>query len=135
MRTLCLALLAAPALAAQPAPHSHPLDPLSAAEIRVAVEVLRAAGKVTDESALVTLELREPHKDALAAPPREAFAVVYERAARSTYEAVVDLRARRLVRWEVVAGVQPPFLASDYLVLPGRRRCARAASATSARWR
>jgi primary-amine oxidase len=114
-RTLCLALLAAPALAAQPAP--HPLDPLSAAEIRVAVEVLRGAGKVTEESALVTLELREPHKDALAAPAREAFAVVYERAARATYEAVVDLKARRLVRWEVVVGVQPPFLASDYLVL------------------
>jgi primary-amine oxidase len=122
-RTLCLALFAASAsaLAAQAATPAHPLDPLSTAEIRAAVEVLRMSGKVTDESALVTLELREPDKDALAAeggsPPREAFAVVYERAARATYEAVVNLPARRVVSWRLAAGVQPPFLASDYVLL------------------
>ena len=121
--TIFLALLAGrtTALAAQLATPVHPLDPLSAAEIRTAVEVLRASGKVTDESAVVTLELREPDKNALAAtggsPPREAFAVVYERAARSTYEAVVELAARRVVRWQRMAGVQPPFLASDYVLL------------------
>lgn len=118
-RTLCAALLTAlaSALAAQPAAPAHPLDPLTADEIRAAVEVLRVSGKVTDESALVTLELREPHKGAPATASREAFAVVYERAARATYEAVVDLPARRVVSWRLVAGLQPPFLASDYVLL------------------
>ncbi|HEX5725711.1 MAG TPA: primary-amine oxidase [Longimicrobiaceae bacterium] len=111
-----LLLLSAPPLAAQAAPAPHPLDPLTANELRTAVEVLRAAGRVTDESAIATLELREPAKDAPPGP-REAFAVVYERAARTTHEAVVDLAARRVREWRAVPGVQPPFLASDYLLL------------------
>ncbi len=114
-------LLHASALVGQEAAPAHPLDPLSADELRAVIALLREAGKLGPESSLVSLELREPAKEMLAEsggqPPREARAVVYERAARSTYEGVIDLGTRRVSAWRSIYGVQPSFLASDYLRL------------------
>src|SRR5262249_62065567 len=47
-------------------------------------------------------------------PPRQAFVVVYERAANATFEAVVDLETRRVVQWKAVPDVQPPILGEEY---------------------
>ena len=44
---------------------SHPLEPLSAAEIQQAVSLLRQLGKVTPSTRFVSVRLKEPRKDAV----------------------------------------------------------------------
>ncbi|MCS6912948.1 MAG: primary-amine oxidase [Myxococcales bacterium] len=114
-----LLLLALP-LAAQATPTAHPLDPLSADEMRLAVEILRASGQLPDPAGFPVLALQEPPKEEVyrfrPGQPfrREALAVVLDRKASRTYEAVVDLRARRLLRWRHVPEVQPLLLFEEY---------------------
>ena len=111
MRLLLPAALAAFALGCciDQAP-AHPLDPLSADEIETAVAVLRDAGDVDADTRLALIGLDEPEKRAvLAWQPgrpftRKAFAVA--RRERTVYEAVVDLAARKVERWEAIPGVQ-----------------------------
>ncbi len=89
---------------------AHPLDPLSAEEIDTAVAALRDAGDVDAETRFALIALDEPDKRAvLAWQPgqpftRKAFAVA--RRDRKVYEALVDLAARKVERWEAVPGVQ-----------------------------
>jgi len=99
---------------------SHPLDPLSKEEIDTAVEALRASHRTSEASRFVIVALHEPPKPAVLAaaagrePPRQAFVIVYERAANATFEAVVDLETRRVLQWRAVPGVQPPILGEEY---------------------
>jgi Cu2+-containing amine oxidase len=125
-RLLCraaLALACAAGAAAQGAGTSHPLDPLTRDEINAAAQVLKDAGKVTDKSRFSTVVLSEPPKaEVLAFRPggearREAFAVVYEREANKTFEAVVDVKGKRLVSWKEIPGAQPPMLIEDVLIM------------------
>jgi primary-amine oxidase len=115
---VCLLLLCLPASAAERKPR-HPLDPLTKDEITTTVRVLLAAGRVTDESRFPILALNEPPKDEVlkfkAGKPfrREAFAVVFERAANKTFEAVVDLHNKQLLSWKYIPDVQPPLMPED----------------------
>lgn len=117
-----LLLGAAAPLAAQA---RHPLDPLTAEEITAAAGVLRAAPQFPRGAAFSTLVLREPDKEAVlgfrpdAPPARRAFAVVLDRRGNRTFEADVDLAARRLVSWRTVEGVQPLVMETEYEELPG----------------
>src|SRR5437868_1123716 len=117
-----LALLA-PALAKAADYPTHPLDSLSREEIAATVEVLKNSGKTDEASRYATIMLREPPKaEVLAFKPgsafrREAFAVVFERAANKTFEAVVDLNKKSLLSWKEVTGVQPEFLIEDFLLV------------------
>jgi len=113
MRTIILCLAAAAIAAA------HPLDPLTKEELDAAVEVLRAEHHFTSATRLPLLGLQEPPKQDILAgrvPPRRAFAVVYERATRQTFEAVIDLTTRRLVSWQEIKGVQPPLMQEDFVI-------------------
>jgi primary-amine oxidase len=102
---------------------THPLDPLNNNEIVETVEVLRAAGKTTENSRYSLITLREPPKEEVLAfragnPfPRKSFAVVYERAKNQTFEAVVDLTKASLESWKHIPGVQPSFLEEDAEIL------------------
>ncbi len=101
---------------------THPLDPLSKEEITATVEVLKANSKVNQESRFSTIVLKEPPKTEVLnykagnAFRREAFAVIYERAANKTFEATVDLNKKSLISWKEIAGVQPTFLIEDFLL-------------------
>jgi primary-amine oxidase len=98
---------------------THPLDPISIKEIHETVEVLRTAGKTTDSSRFSLIELREPPKETVrtfhpgAHFNRQAFAVVYNRAANQTFEAIVDLTRSTLVSWKQLPDVQPSYLLDD----------------------
>ena len=95
----------------------HPLDPLSREEIGIAVGVLRAANHFGASTKLPLLKVEEPAKAEILAgrvPSRRAFAVVYERGSRQTFEAVIDVGARRLVSWREIKGVQPPLMLEDF---------------------
>ena len=102
----------------------HPLDPLTAEEIESAAATLVASGRVPQGALFSTIILHEPSKDDVRrfAPGmpmrREAFAVVYDWATNSTYEAVVSLADRSVVSWSEVPGVQPPLLPTERAIVP-----------------
>jgi primary-amine oxidase len=115
---LLLPLLAAPA---QPA---HPLDPLSAEEIAATTRIIRASPGFSPGSLFSTIVLHEPSKEEVrgyapgASFRREAFAIVMDRPQDRTFEAIVDLRAERLLSWKEIKGVEPQVFVSEYDTVP-----------------
>jgi primary-amine oxidase len=102
-----------------PVPATHPLDPLSADEIAEAVRILRAERRLAEGRRLMVLTLAEPPRSALPSgpgdgpPPREAFAVVLDNRARTTYEGVVRLDDKRVASWTEVPGAQPAIVPDE----------------------
>lgn len=127
--SLCMALSFCSPVAARAATlggreePTHPLDPLSIKEIHETVEVLRAAGKTNDTSRYSLITLHEPPKGVVRAFhrsarfDRQAFAVVFDRVANQTFEAVVDLNHLSLLSWKQVPGTQPAYLLDDSTLL------------------
>ncbi|MGH7544082.1 MAG: primary-amine oxidase [Gemmatimonadota bacterium] len=110
-------LASASPLSAQTSPPGHPLDPLSADEITITTETLRASGRLEDGARFHLIDLHEPPKaDVLAWKPgdafgREAFAVI--RQSSRTFEAVVDLSSREMKSWREVEDAQPNLLEAE----------------------
>jgi primary-amine oxidase len=101
--------------------HVHPLDPLTEAELRAAVRILRAGADLGDRIRCIDVSLHEPEKADLArhaggeALPRQAYVVVLDNADGATYEAVVSLSAGRVESIDRVAGVQPAITLDEYV--------------------
>jgi primary-amine oxidase len=99
---------------------AHPLDPLDGRELRRAVEILRGAGKLSDQARVVEVSLQEPPKDEVlgfrpgAAFGRAAFVVALEPREHTTYEGVVDLRAGTVRSWAPVPGAHAPITLDEY---------------------
>ncbi len=120
----CLAFATVPPLHAEdrvpaPAKASHPMDGLTAEEIRAAVEVLRSAGSFNANAKLVSLSLDEPAKADVRAwtqgKPfeRHAFAVVIFDGVLG--EAHIDLAARKVVSWTKIQNRQPALTLDEFL--------------------
>ena len=99
---------------AAPAVTRHPLDPLDPSELTAAVAAVRAEGGLSDRIRVISVETREPAKEAVRAfeaggpaPAREAFCVLLDNADGSCHEAVVSLDEGRLASIRHVPGVQP----------------------------
>ena len=95
---------------------AHPLSPLTAGEIRAAVKIIRASGRVPATARFALIALDEPPKDSILrklSVPRRAFAVIYDRAADRTAEAIADLTAGTLASWKDIPGAQPPVGSAD----------------------
>lgn len=133
---LTLLLLARNAGAQTASPHAaapHPLDPLTGSEIATAVRLVRAhpelvslggggsggaagAGAAASELLFPTVTLNEPPKAEVmaftrgAATRREALVAVFDRTSNRTFEAIVDLRARRVLSFKQLPGVQPSIM-------------------------
>jgi primary-amine oxidase len=96
-----------------PSAARHPLEPLSATEVAQAIDSLKRAGKVTPTTRFVSVSLKEPAKASVhgfngsSALHREAFAVLFDNATNSCFEAVVSLLEGTVVSWKDVPGVQP----------------------------
>jgi primary-amine oxidase len=111
-----IALLATLQAAPAPARARHPLDPLSADEITLAVQLARTDARVA-AAAFPRVALLEPAKvDVLAwqpgrALPRHAF--VQAMTPRQVFDVTVDLGARRLVSVEERPGVEPAITYSE----------------------
>jgi primary-amine oxidase len=103
---------------------SHPLDPLTAAEIRTARRVLKESGKLGEDSFVPVLVLNEPSKrdvKAFRSGPvgrREAFVVALDRPGNAMYEAVIDIAQGQLVSWTQVVGAQPHILEEEFDSVP-----------------
>lgn len=96
----------------------HPLDPLTFQEHWTVLEVLREAERYDDETGVSLVLLHEPEKDAVLAwgpgDPVERAALVVLRQDTETYEAVVDLTARRVRSWTRIEGGQAPWLGREF---------------------
>lgn len=91
----------------------HPLEPLSAAEVQQAVQLLKSLGKVTPTTRFVSVSLKEPDKTRVhrfpdsGLLPREAFCVLFDNGANTCHEASISLASNGLVSWKSISGVQP----------------------------
>ncbi len=93
------------AVSGQATAQDHPLDSIGKDEIQASVAVLKASGRVDESSRFSLITLHEPRKDeglnfkTASEFRREAFVVVYPRAANKTSEAIVDLKGKKLLSW------------------------------------
>ena len=95
----------------------HPLDPLSADEIRATVAILRREHAAGDGWRFAMIELHEPSKAALAgdAPVERAATVLcWNRADGQACKAVVSLTGDRVKTWEHRPGEQPNMTIDEF---------------------
>ncbi len=98
----------------------HPFDSLTGPEIQATVKALKGAPQFPAGGQFVSVAIKEPAKsDVLAwkagAPfARQSISVILDRQGNRTFEAVVDVRAGRVVSWTPIVGVQPLVLAGEY---------------------
>jgi primary-amine oxidase len=98
----------------------HPLDPLSADEIRQAVAILRRDRGVGPRWRFGWIELAEPRKAPARGPApseageRAADVVCWSREDGRAYKARVSLGSDRVLSWEHCPGVQPNFTVDEY---------------------
>ena len=109
------------ALSATEAPPSiHPLDPLSAAEIERAWEIVRGERALGPRVRVIFVMLHEPAKKVVLEHrpgdpvDRAAFVVLIDSAAGKTYEAIVSLAEGRVLSWEHIAGAQPAIVLDEF---------------------
>jgi primary-amine oxidase len=99
---------------------AHPLDPLSAEEIRAAATTLRRDRGVGERWRFASIELREPSKATVRdfAPEqpirREAVVVCWNRDDGAVHKAVVALGEDRVVSWEHVPEGQPNMTVDEF---------------------
>ncbi len=101
---------------------AHPLDPLTAEEIRQAVAVLRRDRGVDEAWRFASIELKEPTKEVVRAfdpgspnaPPREARVVCWSRVEQVTYKALVSLTDDTVRSWDDVPGEQPNMTIDEW---------------------
>jgi primary-amine oxidase len=99
---------------------AHPLDPLTADEIRSAVAIVRTERPDLGRPTFPLVVLREPPKaEVVAFAPGEPIArradvVAYERDGGLTHEVLVDLDAGSVLGWTTVDEARPPILPADF---------------------
>ena len=100
---------------------SHPLAPLTASEVEGAAQIIKDEKGLPATYRFVSISLQEPPKEEVlrwdgdAPLERQAFVVLYDRASKSTYEAVVSLTHSAVCEWRELTGVQPPMLLEEFL--------------------
>jgi len=93
---------------------AHPLDPLTAEEIRQAAAILRRDRGVGGSWRFASIELREPAKGALETARREAIVVCWDRSDGRAYRAVVSLAGDAVTDWEDLPGQQPNMTVDEW---------------------
>jgi primary-amine oxidase len=96
----------------------HPLDPLSADEIRQVAATLRAEKGVGDGWRFASIELAEPAKDELTARvgdgARSALVICWNTGDGQAYRARVSLADSAVTLWEHVPGRQPAMTIDEW---------------------
>ena len=101
------------------APALHPLEPLTADEIRMAIDLVRQQKNVGDRWRFPVVTLREPPKAlVLAYQPgdvweREAFLMLLDNQTGNTYEAIASLTQNTVTAWRHLPGIQPNIMADE----------------------
>lgn len=103
---------------------AHPLDPLTRSEITEAIQILKKANKVDENTMFPYLMLKEPSKREVLAwvsgkeYRREAFVELYNRKTAKLYEATVDLKKKVIAETHEVLGMQPSVMLSEFDAVP-----------------
>lgn len=98
----------------------HPLEPLSAKEIELAVHILRNKKTLGAYDRFISVMLREPLKqevltfDSSKPFDRQANIVILNNEFNACYEAVVSITNGELLSWKHVPGVQPTFMLEEH---------------------
>lgn len=100
----------------------HPLDPLSAEELSVAVQTLRTEKKLGDHVRIVSAVLLEPERRTTGNPvassepvSRQAFLVLRDNKKRIGCETVVDVTNKSVVRYtELPSDLQPAVMLDEF---------------------
>jgi primary-amine oxidase len=102
-------------------PSTHPLDPLFAAELNDAVQILAREKYLTANVRIASINLIEPAKSLVekhkAGAPfeRKALAVLLDRGKRASYEAVVDLPGKSVTSiTQLPSDVQPSVMLDEF---------------------
>ena len=88
-----------------PTATTHPLEPLSKAEIESAVAITKADSRVNEAHRFVSVVLNEPDKQSVLGyrqdshVEREAFVVLLDRSTAHCIEAVVSLTQSAITSW------------------------------------
>jgi primary-amine oxidase len=99
---------------------SHPLDPLTADEIRQAAAIVRRDRGVGGTWRFASIELREPAKAARPAlesgqrTSREAIVVCWNRADGQAFRATVSLTGNEVTNWEHLPGQHPNMTVDEW---------------------
>lgn len=99
----------------------HPLEPLTAQEVQLAVSLLKDQGKVTPTTRFVSVSLKEPNKDLVhrfkdkEPIRREAFAVLFDNGTNSCFETTLSLTDRKILSWKHIPGVQPTMTMDEQI--------------------
>jgi primary-amine oxidase len=95
-----------------------PLDPLTSSEVSTVFSAIEAYSRFPVGSFFPTVKLNEPEKSDLLGGgpiPREAFANVYDPATNRLFEAIVDLKLKKVTSWTAKPGAEPALFATDYV--------------------
>ncbi|WP_310564066.1 primary-amine oxidase [Hydrogenophaga sp.] len=99
----------------------NPLNPLTAAEIKTTLEVLKASGQFKPGHRFTEMVLKAPPKDQVWAhalegqpvqAPRQAAFVILD--GRHLIEGTVDLASKKVVQWQPVPGAHGMVLIDDF---------------------
>ena len=99
---------------------SHPLEPLTAEEIKVAVATVKQAQSLSDRVRFMSVALQEPPKDLVQAfsfgdsIDRQAFIVLLDNKTAKTYEVIVSITQQSIVSWKYIPDVQPGFVLDEF---------------------
>ncbi len=99
----------------------HPLEPLTANEVQLAIDLLKEHGKVGPTTRFVSVSLMEPDKETVhrftgqEATRRTAFALLFDNGANACYEATLCLTYATLLSWKHVPGVQPTMTMDEQI--------------------
>lgn len=100
---------------------AHPLNPLSADEIKAAVDVIKASDNYRDNFRFTEISLREPPKDEVwqfvlagktVEQPRQANVTVLD--GKYVVESVIDLKDKKVVSWTPIKDAQGMVLLDDF---------------------
>jgi primary-amine oxidase len=99
---------------------AHPLDPLTAAEVRATTAVLRRDRGVDEGWRYASIELQEPAKELVrnfvagTEIARAARVVCWHRSANATYRALVSVTEDAVLDWQLVPGEQPNITVDEW---------------------
>ena len=98
----------------------HPLDPLSAQEIKTAVLVVNQHADLDDSAWFETISLAEPDKAELiaynngSAIERRAYVCCYEPSTNRTWQGIVQLDTAELTDWKHIPGAQARIVSEEF---------------------
>lgn len=100
---------------------NHPLDPLTAEELKLTVQILKRDKGLDDHYRFANISLLEPAKSIVLdyrdeqQINREAFCIILHNKEGKTYEAVVSLTEGSISSWKLIPGVQPSIMADEFM--------------------